>query len=181
MGKRATLVVDIQNEYFPGGKLPLLGIEAAAANAARVIEAARDRGERLIHIHHEMPDPDAPIFTPGTAGVEIHESVRPNDGEPVILKNHPNAFLSTDLKERLDQEAIAEVVVVGAMSHMCVEATTRAASDLGYRGTVIHDACATMDLTFNGETAPASHVHATAMAALAFAYASIQSVEEFLA
>lgn len=181
MSKRATLVVDIQNEYFAGGKLPLTGIEAAADNAARVIKAARNRGELLIHIRHEKTAPDAPIFTPGSSGVEIHESVQPNDDEPVILKNHPNSFLNTDLKEYLDRENIEEVVVVGAMSHMCVEATSRAASDFGYQVTVIHDACATMDLEFNGEVVPAQHVHATAMAALAFAYATLQGVDEFIA
>lgn len=180
MSKRAILVIDLQNEYFASGKLALTDIEVAADNAARVIAAARTSDDMLIHVRHEFPDPNAPIFTPGSDGVQIHPSVRPENDEPVILKNHPNAFLKTELKTMLDDKGIEEVVVVGAMSHMCVEATSRAASDFGYKVTVVHDACATMDLEFNGQTVPAAHVHATAMAALAFAYANLQSTAEHL-
>lgn len=180
MNKRAVIVVDIQNEYFADGKLPLVNIEQAAANAARVIDSARQNQDLLVHVHHELPDPNAPLFTPGTDGVNIHESVAPKGDELVILKNSPNSFLNTNLKASLDAASIEEVVVIGAMSHMCVEATSRAASDFGYKVTVLEDACATMDLEFNGVTVPAAQVHATAMAALGFAYASIQSVADYV-
>lgn len=180
MSKRAVIVVDIQNEYFSSGKLPLVNIEQAAANAARVIDAARQKSDLLVHIHHEFPDPNAPLFTPGSDGVNIHESVTPKGDERVILKHYPNSFLKTPLKETLDAAGIEDVVVIGAMSHMCIEATTRAASDFGYKVTVLEDACATMDLAFNGVTVPAAQVHATAMAALAFAYASVQSTSAYV-
>src|SRR5690554_7606437 len=98
MSKRAVIVVDIQNEYFPTGKLPLVNIEGAAAKAAQVIEAARQNKDLLVHVHHEFPDPNAPVFTPGSDGVNIHESVAPKGDEPVILKNYPNSFLKTNLK-----------------------------------------------------------------------------------
>ena len=104
----------------------------------------------------------------------------PKGDQPVILKNYPNSFLKTNLKELLDSNDIEEVVVIGAMSHMCIEATSRAASDFGYKVTVLEDACATMDLEFNGMTVPAAQVHATAMAALGFAYASVLSTREYL-
>ncbi|WP_218997738.1 cysteine hydrolase family protein [Shewanella algae] len=180
MSKRAVIVVDIQNEYFSSGKLPLVNIEQAAANAARVIQMARQNKDLLIHVHHEFPDPNAPLFTPGSGGVEIHESVAPDGDEPVILKNYPNSFLNTNLKELLDTNSIEEVVVIGAMSHMCIEATSRAASDFGYKVTVVEDACTTLDLEFNGVKVPAAQVHATAMAALEFAYASIKSTAGFI-
>lgn len=181
MSKRAILVVDIQNEYFPGGKLPLTGIEEASANAARVIAAARAGGDKVIHIRHEFADPGIGLFTQGTDGVKIHSSVTPQNDEPVIVKNYPNSFLKTDLKDMLDADGIKDVVVIGAMSQMCIEATSRAASDFGYKVTVVHDACATKDWEFNGVTAPAAQVHATAMAALAFAYASLPSTDEYVA
>ncbi|MBD3641010.1 MAG: cysteine hydrolase [Marinobacter sp.] len=180
MSKRAVVVVDIQNEYFASGKMPLVNIEEAAAKAAQVIDAARQKKELLVHVRHEFPDPNAPVFTPGSDGIMIHESVAPKDDEPVILKNYPNSFLKTNLKELLDSNDIEEVVVIGAMSHMCIEATSRAASDFGYKVTVLEDACATMDLEFNGITVPAAHVHATSMAALGFAYANIQSIRDYL-
>src|SRR5690554_35810 len=180
MSKRAVIVVDIQNEYFPTGKLPLVNIEGAAAKAAQVIETARQNKDLLVHVHHEFPDPNAPVFTPGSDGVNIHESVAPKGDEPVILKNYPNSFLKTNLKELLDTNGIENVVVIGAMSHMCIEATSRAASDFGYKVTVLEDACATMDLEFNGVQVPSAQVHATAMAALGFAYATVQGTESYL-
>jgi nicotinamidase-related amidase len=79
------------------------------------------------------------------------------------------------------QQGVEELVIVGNMSHMCVEGTARAAADLGYPVKVIHDACATLDLEFNGQRIAAAQVHSTAMAALAFAYASVLSTEQFLA
>lgn len=181
MSQRAIIVVDIQNEYFPSGKLPLVGIEEAAANAASVIQAARAAGDTIIHIRHEFPDPQAPIFTPDSSGVEINPIVEPKEGEAVILKHFPNAFRETDLKQRLDAGEIEEVVIVGAMSHVCVDATSRAAADFGYQVTIIHDACATQDLEFEGLTVPAAQAHATIMAALAFAYGTVTTTREYLA
>lgn len=173
MSKRAIVVVDIQNEYFPQGKLPLVGIEQAAANAAKVIAAAREKGDVVIHIRHEMPIPDAPIFAPDTDGVQINEAVKPAQGEPVIVKNYPNSFRETLLKQMLDEKGVQEIAVVGAMSHMCVDATVRAAVDFGYKATTIHDACATRDLEFEGTIVPAAQVHAALMAALAFMYGEV--------
>jgi nicotinamidase-related amidase len=99
----------------------------------------------------------------------------------VVLKHFVNSFRETELKSILDQQDIKELVVVGSMSHMCVDGITRAAADFGYTVTVIHDACASRDLEFNGVTVPAAHVHAAFMSALGFAYANVVSTDEFLA
>lgn len=114
MSKRAVLVVDLQNDYFPTGQFPLVGIEPAMENAARVIADARDKGDTVVHIRHEFADADAPFFAPGSEGAQIHTSVAPAEGEPVIVKNQINAFLDTDLKQVFDAGGIEEVTVVGA-------------------------------------------------------------------
>lgn len=181
MSQRAVIVVDIQNEYFPQGKMPLVGIEQAAANAAKVIQSAREKEDFVIHIRHEMPSADAPIFTPGSAGVQINEIVKPTNDEVVLVKNYANSFRETDLKKQLDEYGITEVVIVGAMSHMCVDATVRAAVDFGYQATTIHDACATLDLDFNGVHVPAAHAHATLMAAFAFMYGEVVDTATWIA
>lgn len=178
MSKRAILVVDIQNEYFPEGNFPLQGIEAASANAARVIAAARAKRDLVINIRHEMPG--GPIFVPGSEGAKINVAARPEGDEPVITKNFPNSFRGTGLKELLNKQEIEEVVVVGAMSHMCIDATTRAANDLGFRTITIHDACATRDVEFSDTVVPASDVHSTIMGALAFAYGEVIGTDDFL-
>ena len=180
MNKRAVIAIDIQNEYFPGGRMPLVGIQQAAANAARVIDAARAKGDTVIHVRHLSKAADAPIFAPGTAGIEINATVAPADGEKVITKNYVNSFRDTDLKATLDAGGIEEVVIVGAMSHMCVEGATRAAADFGYKTSVIHDACATRDLEFNGKTVPAAQVHDAVMAAIAFGYGELVDTATYL-
>ena len=180
MSKRAVVVVDLQNEYLPTGKLPLVGIDQALDNAARVIADARKNGDLIAHVRHEFPTPDAPFFKPGTDGVQIHSAVAPAEGETVILKNYPNSFLKTNLKELLDNNGVEEVTVVGAMSHMCIDATVRASSDFGYKTTVLHDACATRDLEFGGRVVPAAQVHAALMSALEFGYAKVVTTEAYL-
>jgi nicotinamidase-related amidase len=179
MSNRAILVVDLQNEYWPAGNFALHGIEAAAANAARVMDHARSKGDLVVNIRHEMPD--GPLFIPGTAGAEINGVVQPATGEPVITKNYPNSFRDTQLSDLLKEKGIEDVVVIGAMSHMCVDATVRAANDLGYKTTTIHDACATRDLDFDGVIVPAAHVHAALMSALSFGYGEVISTDTFLA
>ena len=181
MSKRAIVVVDIQNDYLPGGKYELVGIHKAAENAARVIEAARQKGDRVIHVQHIFPSQDAPFFTPDSEGSKINPVVTPRDGETVVVKNHPNSFLKTELREILDADGIEDVVVVGAMSHMCIDATTRAASDFGYKTTVVQDACATRDLEHEGITVPAASVQAAMMSALGFAYATITDTDAYTA
>ena len=181
MAKQALIVVDIQNDYFPQGKWPLVGADAAADNAVRLIEAFRDAGDPVVHIRHEFTSAEAPFFTPNSEGAKLHPKVINRADEPVVLKHFVNSFRETELKSILDEQGIKELVVVGSMSHMCVDGITRAAADFGYTVTVIHDACATRDLEFNGVSVPAAQVHAAFMAALAFAYASVVSANEFLA
>ena len=175
---RALVIVDIQNDYFPGGAYPLVGPEDAAAAARRVLDACRDRGEAVVHVQHVWDAAEASFMRPGTLGVEIHESVAPYEGEPVVRKAHPNAFLDTTLEQELRERGVDRVVVCGMMTSMCVDATVRAAVDLGFRATVVHDACAAPDLEFADETIPARAVHGAFLAALEDSYAEVRSADE---
>lgn len=181
MKKLGLIIIDLQNEYLPTGKLPLSGIETAADNAAKVLADARAKSIPVFHIRHEFANNEAPVFVPGTDGVEIQPAVAPVGDEPVIVKNHINSFRDTDLKQQLDAHGVEEVLIVGAMSHMCVDACVRAAVDMGYPATVLHDACATLDLEFNGVSVPAAQVHAAMMAAFEFGYATVTSTQAYLA
>jgi nicotinamidase-related amidase len=176
----ALILIDIQNDYFPGGKMELVGMTRAAARAAEVLAAFRQAGRPRFHVQHLAQGPGATFFRPDTVGVEIHQSVRPLPGEPVIQKHYPNAFRDTGLREALISAGLEEVIICGAMSHMCIDATTRAAFDYGFQCTVIHDACASRDLVFEGLTIPAAQVHGAFMAALSMRYARIRSAQDFL-
>ena len=176
--QRALVIVDIQNDYFPGGANPLDGPEAAAANAARLLERFRGSGEQIVHLKHVWDAPDATFMRPGTPGVEIYDSVAPASGEPVLQKAFPNSFIGTSLEADLRNAGAEEVVVCGMMTSMCVDATARAAADLGFTVTVAHDACATMPLSFGGVDVPAPSVHAAFLAALADGYASVVPTDD---
>jgi len=174
----ALVLVDIQNDYFPGGNMALEGMDAAAANAAKLLAGFRERGLPVFHVRHLSVRPGATFFVPGTPGAEVHASVRPAAGESVVEKNFPNSFRGTGLLEQLRGANADGVVIAGAMSHMCIDATTRAAFDHGFKCTVAENACATRALEFGGRTIPARDVHAAFMAALAVPYARIASTEE---
>ena len=183
MSDTALLIVDFQNDYFPtfpGAKWPLDNTEAAAANAAKLLAAFRAQGLPVFHIRHEFASTDAPFFQPGSEGAQIHASMAPFEGEAVILKHHVNSFLGTDLQAQLQQRGIKRLFIVGAMSHMCIDAATRAAADLGYECHLAHDACATLAMEWGGIKVPAAQVHAAFMAALQFGYAQVQSTDELL-
>jgi nicotinamidase-related amidase len=176
----ALIVVDIQNDYFPGGAHPLVEPDVAAANARRLLDAFRADGRPLVHVQHVWDAPDASFMRPGTSGVEINEAVAPLPGERVIQKANPNSFLGTPLEETLRAEGVDEVVVCGMMTSMCVDATARAAADLGFAVTVVHDACATLDLEFGGETIPARQVHGAFLSALGGGYGTIAATDDLV-
>jgi nicotinamidase-related amidase len=176
--KSALLLIDIQNDYFPGGAMELADMTQAAAQARAVLAACRENRRPVFHVQHLALGPGATFFRPGTPGAEIHESVRPLPGEALIRKHYPNAFRDTGLLEALTNAGVEAVIIAGAMSHMCIDATTRAAFDYGFTCTVIHDACATRDLTFAGQTIPAAQVHGAFMAALGMRYARVVAAEE---
>jgi nicotinamidase-related amidase len=176
----ALVVIDIQNEYFPGGALPLPDAEGAAGRAAAAIEAARGSGIPVIHIRHEEPSSDA-YFVPGSRGAETNDTVAPAEGEAVIVKNYPNSFLATDLSERLGNSDAKRVAFCGMMTSMCVDATVRAAADLGLEPVLIDDACAAPDLEHRGRQVPADAVHAAFCAALGDEIATVLGTADFSA
>ncbi len=176
----ALLVIDIQNDYFPGGKMEVEGSTEASLRAKDLMKLFRERTMPIIHVQHVSTRPGAGFLVAGTPGVEIHENVAPLQGEAVIQKNFPNGFRNTPLLERLRNEGIEHVVIVGMMTHMCVDATTRAAFDFGLRCTVVSDACATRTLNFKGKVVPAEQVHAAFLAALNGVYAKVVSTDELL-
>jgi len=175
----ALVVIDIQAFYFPEGMVPLVGPEAAASQAAKVIETFRAAGRPVIHVQHLPKDVNTPDPTGIKAQYRIYPEVLPKSGEIVIGKHHANSFRDTELMATLKELGIKKLVVTGMQTHMCVEAAVRAAADFGFEVTVVHDACATRDLEFGGDTVPAAQVHAAALAAMNGSYAKVVSTAEF--
>lgn len=180
MSKKALVVIDIQNDYFENGAWQLVGSTEASLKARKMIDHFRTNNLPIVHIQHLAVDGNSPFFHPGTRGAEIHDNVKPLTGEKVVKKNYPNSFRDTDLLEYLKENEVTELVITGMMSHMCVDATTRAAKDLGFECTVIADACASRDQELHGRVVKAEDVHTAFIAALGFFYADITTTEKYL-
>jgi nicotinamidase-related amidase len=181
MGSETALVViDIQQFYFEGGLVPLTGSLEAAAQARKVLDAFRARALPVVHVRHVPKNVAIVDGEPADPQYRIRAEVQPAPGEKVVSKRFANSFRETDLLETLRQRGITRIVIVGMQTHMCVEAASRAATDLGFEVVVVHDACATRALEFEGRTVPADMVHAGALAAIDGTYGRVVSVAALL-
>jgi nicotinamidase-related amidase len=178
--KSAIILIDIQNDYFKGGRNELFQSERASENAGRAMDYYRSSGMPVYHVQHISTREGATFFLPDTEGVEIHDSVRPMTGEQVFVKNVPNAFFNTGLADELIHKNIGKITICGMMSHMCIDTTVRAAREFGFKVTVLHDACATKDLVWEQTVIPAEMVHKAFMASLQGVFANVISTDEFI-
>jgi len=174
------LLIDIQNDYFSGGKMELVKMNEAAGNAQKLLSYFRKNNLPIVFVQHLATKLNASFFIPETSGAKIHLSISPLENETVIIKNFPNSFRNTNLHQYLQTLDSTDLVICGAMSHMCIDTTTRAATDLGYSCTLISDACATRDLTFNNQMVKAVDVQIAYMAALNGTFAQVISTDQFL-
>ena len=165
----ALLIIDIQDFYFSGGALPLVGSEAAGRNAARILEKFRKEGRLVIHVGHNAKN-----------NMGFYEAVAPRSGEKVFYKNEVSAFNGTDLLSYLREQKVQRLVIMGMQTHMCVEAAVRAASDLGFECILIGDACATRNLKYKNREISAEDVHDATLSTLDRTYATVVDTETFL-
>lgn len=166
LSKSAVIIVDAQREYLDGN-VPLSGIEDALVEIKKLLAKARGLNVPIFHIVHQTM-PGAPIFDPEGEGSKIIDAVKPEGDERIIKKNLPSSFVNTDLDRFIKDTGCEEVVIAGFMTHMCINATTRSAVDLGYKPTIISSACATRDLPSpGGKVVSAATVHESNLASLA--------------
>lgn len=140
--RTAYLIIDIQNDYLPGGKFELPNSAKAAENTKNVLSFLRKKKISIIHIRHENEGPKATFFIPGTTGAEIHSSVTPLKTEPVLLKHKPSSFIGTALEDELKKKGITHLIISGMQSNVCIKSTTLEAITKKYSVTVIEDCIA---------------------------------------
>ena len=178
--KTALLLIDIQKDYFPGGRMELVKPLDAAKKAYELLQCFREHDQKHVHIQHVATKPDATFFIRGTDGTDIHDSVAHFEGEPLVIKHYPNSFRETNLLELLKSWNIERIIITGMMTHMCVDATARAAADSGFQVIVAEDACATRDLKYGDTVILAEHVHKAFLAALK-SYGQVMTTDEVIA
>lgn len=176
----ALVLIEYQNDHFPNGRMPLEKSTEACLKAQEALQLYRAKQFPIIHVQHISTRPNAMHFLPCTKGIEFHPNVQPLKNETIIKKHYPNSFKDTGLLNHLIKNQINHLVIAGMMTHLSVDASVRAAYDLGFSCTVLHDACATKNLEFNNMIIPSQSVHNAFIAALHPLYANIMSVKEFL-
>ncbi len=178
--KKALVIIDIQNDYFSNGSMSLVGSLEASENAKLLLNKFRENNLLVAHVQHIATRPTATFFIPNTVGAEIHDNVKPSGNEKRVIKHYPNSFKETNLLDFLISNNITDLVICGMMTHMCIDATVRAAKDFGFNITLIGDACATKDLEINGEKVSAENVHNSFLAALSYFYATVKNTNQYL-
>lgn len=176
--KKALLIIDVQNDYFPHGKCELYKSEIALNAIKDLLNHFREKNLPVFYVQH-ISNEHAAFFVPKTDGVSIHKDIAPLKAEKVIVKHYPNSFYETSLQSELTKFSVTDLVICGMMTHMCIDTTVRAAKDYGYKITLISDACATKDLEWNGVNIPAEIVQNTFMASLNQKFACITTIAEF--
>ncbi|PKH66177.1 cysteine hydrolase [Flavobacterium sp. ALD4] len=181
--KTALIIIDIQNDYFPGGTMELVSADEAASKAAHMLSYFRRKEMPVIHVQHIAVQEGATFFLPTTKGAEIHKSVTPLKTEKVITKNFPNSFRDTELLDYLKKNNISKLILCGMMTDVCIDSTTRAAMDFGFENTIIIDAVTTRNREFNGKVIPAEQVtesYLSGLNALGGLYAKLESSEKYI-
>jgi nicotinamidase-related amidase len=173
MANGVLLIIDAQREYTDG-LLPLTGVAAAVDALAVLLDKARKAGAPVVHVRHKG-SPSGKAFNPTMTGYEIVKSLTPRDGEVIVDKGLPNAFAGTELAKHLTATGRKNLIVGGFMTHMCVSATVRSATDNGFMSTVAADTVATRDLpdATGGATVTADAINRITLAALSDRFAWI--------
>jgi nicotinamidase-related amidase len=143
LSESAVIMIDCQNTYREG-VMQLHGVEEALKNAQKLLIRARAAGVPIFHIQH-----DAGVGSPYDITAEngqIADAVAPVGKEPVIVKNFPDSFASTDLQQQLAATGKKNLILAGFMSHMCVNSTARSGFDRGYAVSIVENTTATRDL-----------------------------------
>ncbi|MBS1882159.1 MAG: cysteine hydrolase [Actinobacteria bacterium] len=173
----STLVlIDAQRTYTTG-PLELDGIGASIDHAAELLARARAAGAPVVHVQHDAGE--GSLFDVGAESGAIVEALAPREDEATVVKAHPNSFFDTGLEQLLGDRS-RPLVIAGFMTHMCVDATSRAAFDLGYSVNVVAAATATRPLPGLAGEVPAATVKSAALAALGDAFAVVVETEDLI-
>lgn len=179
LSESVLIIIDAQKE-FTEGKLKLSGATAAIKEARKILERARRLGIPVIHVRHRNKA-GAALFNPETKFVEDIDLLKPESREAIVNKTMANAFFDSTLEAEIQKTGKKNLLVIGYMTHMAVDATVRAALERGYKTTVVGDACATRDLSDGyGNVIPAAQVQTAALAALRDRFAAVIKSESEL-
>jgi nicotinamidase-related amidase len=179
--KRALLVIDVQNEYFEGGLLPVTYPVTHFENLLRVMEGATAAGVPVVVVQHTFVAPDMPFFKRGTPGWDLHPEVASRPRDHWVEKELPGSFTGTGLEEWLRQRGIDTVTVAGYMTHMCCDTTARQALHRGLKAEFLSDATGTLAVKNSAGEVSAEELHRSTLCAQQMMISEVLDSERWLA
>lgn len=147
----ALLIIDVQNDYFPGGAFPLWNAETTLDAIVAAIDRARSRGEQVILVQHVAAAADSPLFRTGTPGVDIHARIRAAAPDaPVVVKRHADSFHQTGLANVLADLGVTRLRIAGMMTQNCVVFTALSPDAERFDVSVLSDCTTTINEAIHG-------------------------------
>ena len=170
--RKALIVIDVQNDYFPSGKFPLWNADKTLTHIELAIANAIKNKVEIIHVQH-IANPDngiSPFFNEGTEGVEIHPRILDAAPDaPIVIKRHADSFYDTNLEDILQAKGVQELIICGMMTQNCVTHTAISKAAEKYQVSILADCCTTLD----------EMIHGIALSAISSRVALKQSLEVF--
>lgn len=178
--KRALIVVDVQNEYFEGGALPITYPPQSFEKIKTAITKAQEEGIFTVLVQHTSLKENSGAFVRGSHLWEFHDEIKKIKPDLYIEKNHASSFAGTDLNYRLRSMGVDTVCIVGYMTQNCCDATARDASQLGYNVEFLSDANGTLAFSNNAGSVSAEELHRSFLVAQAFGFSRVLTLDEWI-
>jgi nicotinamidase-related amidase len=188
----ALVLIDLQRDFcHPDGVMGQLGedltsMTGAVAEAAKLLDAARQAGMPVIHVRAEYgaaDSSDVSLFAsngvsgtfccrPGTTGSDFMPEVAPLPGEWIVVKHRFSGFVDTRLDLLLRSNGIRTIIVGGVATQCCVESTVRDASLRDYYVVVGREATAARGRM--------RHLHEASLEVMGLYFADCRPVAEII-
>jgi nicotinamidase-related amidase len=178
--KRALLVIDVQNEYFPGGALPIIHPQNHLENILETMDAAKRDEVTTIVVRHHQPDPNSPLFCKGSKNWELHPEVASRHHDLLLDKQLPGSFTNTGLEMFLRERGIDTVSIAGYMTQICCDTTAREAMHRGFTVEFLSDATGTLDVENSAGSVKADDLHKAILVAQQMFISEVISKDEFI-
>ena len=159
--------------------MELKGIDKVLEKTNKLIKFAREQKYKIYFVQHIASKKGATFFVENTYGAKLNSKLDIQE-DVIIIKNYPNSFRDTKLNKLLDKDNIKNLIICGAMTHMCIDSTVRAGFDLGYTIELVSDACATKDLKFKEKYIKDIDVHFSFMSALSGVFCEVKKTSEII-
>jgi len=180
--RRALIVIDVQNEYFAGGNLPIEfpPVQDSLPNITRAMDAAHATGVPVVVVQHTAPT-GAPVFDKATERWQLHPEVASRPADHRIEKGLASVFTNTGLAEWLAERGINTLSIVGYMTHNCDAATIYEAAHRGLEVEFLSDASGALPYSNAAGSASAEEIHRVFSVVFHSNFAAVVPTSEWIA